>query len=153
MILTSGSEGQQRARPQLRYSLFKSRYQTMWHKCLPFRSRSEFPECDECYQLKEALRTTKDLWQFKYMTFRAQYVVCGTQDLQLKLQHLQDYRDHLAAVAKDRQLECRSQSEDVWGGSQKPVLFLQTDGMDQAKWALPRLSKLTQSKRMSGVVR
>ena len=43
----------------MRYSLFLARYNEKWSSRLKFRDPSEFPECDDCYRLKEAMRDTK----------------------------------------------------------------------------------------------
>ena len=43
----------------MRYSLFKDRYQKKWQACLPQRSQSLFAECNDCYELKQAIKAEK----------------------------------------------------------------------------------------------
>ncbi|CAE7251611.1 unnamed protein product, partial [Symbiodinium microadriaticum] len=114
-----------------RYSLFLARYNEKWSSRLKFRDPSEFPECDDCYRLKEAMRDTKDLND--------------------KMVYVAEYKDHIEAVQRDRNLEQQLQSESL-ATSPRAVLFVQTDGMDQAKWSLPRLGE-KQTKKTSNVVR
>ena len=61
------------------------------------------------------------------------------------------YKRHLEDVQRDRSLEQMLQAEDCFTSS-TPVLLVQTDGMDQAKWSVPRLWDRP-SKEMSSVVR
>ena len=42
-----------------RYSSFKQRYRAKWAQCLPFRSASEFAECNECFNLKKHIKEEK----------------------------------------------------------------------------------------------
>ncbi|CAE7275062.1 unnamed protein product, partial [Symbiodinium sp. KB8] len=112
------------------YSLFLARYNEKWSSRLKFRDPSEFPECDDCYRLKEAMRDTKDLND--------------------KMVYVAEYKDHIEAVQRDRNLEQQLQSESL-ATSPRAVLFVQTDGMDQAKWSLPRLGE-KQTKKTSNVV-
>ncbi|CAE7479013.1 PIGB [Symbiodinium natans] len=58
-------------------------------------------------------------------------------DANERLLYLRDYKVLVEDVQKDRQLESSLQTENVFLGN-KPILFLQTDGMDQAKWSVPR---------------
>ena len=43
----------------VRYTVFKETYQKRWSQCLPFRSQSDFTECTECYNLKQAIKEEK----------------------------------------------------------------------------------------------
>ena len=55
------------------------------------------------------------------------------------MQLLQSYRQHITDVSQDRHLESMLQLENVFiAADSRPILFCQTDGMDQAKWAIPR---------------
>ena len=63
-----------------------------------------------------------------------------------------DYKKHLEDVQRDRSLEQMLQSEDCFLTNNTPVLLVQTDGMDQAKWSVPRLWDRP-SKEMGSVVR
>ena len=64
---------------------------------------------------------------------------------------LHDYKAHIKGVQRDRMLEATLQGENIFMGS-KPILFVQTDGMDQSKWACPRLS-LRSSKQQAKYIR
>ena len=44
---------------QRRYSVFKSRYKSKWQNCLPFRSQSQFAECNDCFNIKQSIRDEK----------------------------------------------------------------------------------------------
>lgn len=68
-----------------------------------------------------------------------------------KLGHVRAYKMHIQDVQADRALEHTLQSENIMEGS--AVLLLQTDGMDQAKWALPRPGQPRLSKQAASVVR
>ena len=145
-----------------RYSVFKDRYYAKWSGCLPFRSPSEFPECDLCHELKESIRQTRAP---KLALMLRVVCICGYgpqasraclhhEDLECKLQHIHQYREHLRDVARDRSVETTLQSENIFtDGVSRPILFLQTDGMDQAKWSVPRYGPPQQSKQASMVVR
>ena len=74
-----------------------------------------------------------------------------TKDLDRKMEFVYDYKNHLEDVQRDRSLEQMLQAENCFSGN-TPVLFVQTDGMDQAKWSVPRLCDRP-SKEMSSVVR
>ena len=63
-----------------------------------------------------------------------------------------EYKNHLQDVQRDRSLEQMLQSEDCFLTNNTPVLLVQTDGMDQAKWSVPRLWDRP-SKEMGSVVR
>lgn len=66
------------------------------------------------------------------------------KDLLQRLHASQRYREHISQVVRDRTLETRLVND---GG--KAVLVVHWDGMDQAKWSVPRVSKTT-SKTFSG---
>ncbi|CAE7749170.1 unnamed protein product [Symbiodinium sp. CCMP2456] len=107
-----------------KYSLFLARYNEKWSSRLKFRDASEFPECDDCYRLK---------------------------DLVKKMTYVAEYKRHIESVQQDRNLEQLLQAECL-GTSPRAILFVQTDGMDQAKWSIPRLGD-KQPKKTSSVVR
>ncbi|OLQ09735.1 hypothetical protein AK812_SmicGene6632 [Symbiodinium microadriaticum] len=69
----------------IRYSVFKNRYQQKWKFCLPFRPQSEFAECNQCFDIKQEIKAEKDLCK--------------------KFGLIRDYKDHLRAVGFDRELE------------------------------------------------
>ena len=147
----------------LRYGVFKDRYLQKWSSKLSFRGKSEFPECDTCHMLKEGIRQSKDLctiiWQpvlFPwYINLDSDLFLIYSpshKDLQTKLQYVHEYKDHLQSIQRDRSLEQMLQSEEVYVND-TPVLFVQTDGMDQAKWGVPRYFADRPSKEMAKVVR
>ncbi|CAE7897802.1 NHX3 [Symbiodinium microadriaticum] len=114
------------------YNLFLARFQQKWATKLVFRSTTDFAECDRCFSLKEGIRQARDL--------------------DTKMGFVYDYKKHLEDVQRDRSLEQMLQSEDCFLTNNTPVLLVQTDGMDQAKWSVPRLWDRP-SKEMGSVVR
>ena len=67
------------------------------------------------------------------------------------MRYVAEYKEHLEAVQSDRNLEQQLQAESL-STSPRAVLFIQTDGMDQAKWSVPRMGD-KQPKKSSNVVR
>ena len=74
------------------------------------------------------------------------------QDIGRKFAKIQELKDHLKAVRMDRDLEQLLQSRDPVTAD-RPCLFLQVDGMDQAKWSLPRIFHHRGSKDLQKFVR
>ena len=62
------------------------------------------------------------------------------------------YKSHIELVQRDRSLEAVLQGENLFTNDQA-ILFIQTDGVDQAKWALPRTGDLRDPKKTSNIVR
>ena len=100
--------------------MFKRR----WSDILHFRSKSLFTTCEVCSVLKQQLND-KSL------------------GVEAKLHVLQHYRSHLHAQYADRTCMWQLQSESSEPHSE--VLFISTDGLDQAKFALPRHPELKAS--------
>ena len=100
-----------------RYSTFNDVFKRRWSDVLHFRSRSLFTTCEVCSALKEELSDKSR----------------GVED---KLQSLQQYRFHLHSQYADRSALWQLQSQSSEPDSE--VLFISTDGLDQAKFALPR---------------
>ena len=139
-----------------RYSLFLERYQSKWSGCLPFRGASEFPECDTCHVLKDNIKQTYAPLKHFFLdgpTGRTTVdpSLVALKDLDRRLEFVYAYKQHISDVQKDRALEELLQSEDL-RSSCRPILFCQTDGMDQAKWAIPRLGE-RQGKETASIVR
>ena len=65
---------------------------------------------------------------------------------------MREYKEHLRAVSLDRELEQHFQGLNPIN-SDRPVMFLQIDGMDQSKWALPRYPGNRVSKEFSKYIR
>ena len=63
------------------------------------------------------------------------------EDLQEKLQYVHEYKEHIHNVTKDWAVQELLQTENIYDG-QTPILFCQTDGMDQAKCSVPRAGHL-----------
>lgn len=101
----------------LRYTTFNDVFKRRWSDILRFRAKSLFTTCEVCSVLKKQL---------------------GDRSLGVdgKLQALQLYRDHLHSQYKDRTCMWQLQSQSQEPNSE--VLFISTDGLDQAKFALPR---------------
>ena len=78
--------------------------------------------------------------------------VYSSKDVELKLEHVTAYKMHLEDVQRDRALEHAFQSENVLANTSGAILFIQTDGMDQGKWALPRFGDRV-SKQAAKIVR
>lgn len=69
--------------------------------------------------------------------------------IELKLQSLAGYRDHLASQFKDRMANWTLQ--ELSRDHLADVLCIQLDGMDQGKYALPRDPELRTSAAMTRV--
>ena len=63
------------------------------------------------------------------------------QDPAGKFAAVKDYRKHVRDIMKDRDLK-----ETLWNtpvqNTDRPILYLSVDGMDQAKWRIPRSRNL-----------
>ena len=99
-------------------------YQLRWKEILGFRDRSLFSQCEICKNLKEDLSN-------KALSFDQ------------KLGALQLYRSHLHDQFCDRSICWRLQSEGA--DPSTDLLVIATDGLDQAKFALPRDPNLRSS--------
>lgn len=99
-------------------------YQLRWKQILGFRDRSLFSQCEICKNLKEDLSN-------KALSFDQ------------KLEALQLYRAHLHDQFCDRSICWRLQSEGA--DPSTDLLVIATDGLDQAKFALPRDPNLRSS--------
>ena len=69
-----------------------------------------------------------------------------------KFSLVRDYKDHLRAVSLDRELEQFFESRNPQTSS-NPTIFVQLDGMDQSKWAMPRLVQHRGSKDLHKFIR
>ena len=78
----------------------------------------------------------------------------SNQDVEERLSLVYSYKEHIQAVQADRGLEELLQTENIFqSGSAPGILFLQTDGMDQAKWAVPRAGSDRSAKQTANIVR
>ena len=104
-------------REQIRYNTFNDVYKRRWQDILRFRQKSLFTACEVCSVLKQQLND-KSL------------------GVEAKIEVLHQYRLHLHSQYSDRTCLWTLQSQ----GSEPhcEVLFLSTDGLDQAKFSLPR---------------
>ena len=92
-------------------------------------------------------------WQLLFDRFDSWFLKFA-EDVQEKLAMVDEYVNHLKDVQRDRSLECLLQTETLEaGGNSRAVLLVQTDGMDQAKWSLPRQGGPRPSKKTASVVR
>lgn len=107
-----------------RYTTFNKVYQKRWKDVLRFRDRSLFTVCEVCQTLKADLSD-------KGLSFDQ------------KLGALQLYRAHLHDQFCDRTVCWRLQSESA--DPSTDVLAICTDGLDQAKFSLPRDPQLRAS--------
>ena len=139
------------------YSIFKHRYQSKWQACLPFRSKSQFAECNDCFTMKQQIREEKDWAELLFG------ILCKgftnnplssnfPEDLVKKFALIKDYKDHLQAVSLDRELEQFLESQDPMS-AKEPTLFIQVDGVDQSKWSLPRIVQHRGSKDVQKYIR
>lgn len=103
--------------PSLRYGTFNDVFKRRWADILRFRAKSLFTTCEVCSVLKQQLGDKN----------------CG---LESKLQTLKHYRAHLHSQYCDR--ACMWQLQSASAEPESEVLFISTDGLDQAKFALPR---------------
>ena len=108
----------------LRYTTFNHVYNLRWKDILRFRDRSLFSHCEICKNLKDDLSN-------KRLTFDQ------------KLGALQLYRSHLHDQFCDRTICWRLQSESA--DTSTDLVAIATDGLDQAKFALPRDPNLRSS--------
>ena len=100
-----------------RYTTFNHVYKERWQDILRFRSQSLFTSCEVCCAFKTQL-------QDKKLTFEQ------------KLGCLQGYRAHLHDQYCDRTTIWTLQFEGA--DQHSGILMICTDGLDQAKFALPR---------------
>ena len=102
---------------KFRYGTLNDVYKRRWQDILRFRQQSLFTTCEVCSVLKQQL---------------------GDKGLGLesKVEVLQQYRFHLHSQYRDRTTLWQLQSHST--DSESGVLFISTDGLDQAKFALPR---------------
>lgn len=101
----------------LRYTTFNLVYRERWADVLRFRSRSLFTTCEVCCAFKSQLQDR-------------------TLSFEQKLGCLQGYRKHLHDQYCDRTMIWTLQSEG--SDPNAGVLMICTDGLDQAKFSLPR---------------
>ena len=78
--------------------------------------------------------------------------LCNRQDICKKFGLVREYKEHLRAVSLDRELEQHFQGLNPMN-SDRPLMFLQIDGMDQSKWSLPRYPENRGSKELSKYIR
>ena len=100
-----------------RKTTFGRVYNESWRDVLVFRAKNEFSQCDICYQLKAQLRDPK-------------------LDLETKLGSLKTYRQHLHDQYVDRTVTWTL--GDLSADPHSDIVVMWLDGMDQAKFALPR---------------
>ena len=100
-----------------RYTTFHHVYKDRWRDILRFRARSLFTTCEVCCAFKTQL-------QDRSLSFEQ------------KLGCLQGYRSHLHDQYCDRTVIWTLLSEGC--DPQSRILMICTDGLDQAKFALPR---------------
>lgn len=105
----------------LRYTTFNYVYKERWRDILHFRDASLFTSCEVCCSFKAQLQDR-------------------TLSFEQKLGCLQGYRAHLHDQFCDRTVLWTMQSEASDGNS--GILLISTDGLDQAKFALPREPEL-----------
>lgn len=100
-----------------RYGTFLDVYKRRWQDILRFRQKTLFTACEICSILKQQL---------------------GDRSLGVegKLEVLQQYRFHLHSQYRDRCCLWQLQSQSSEPNCE--ILFISTDGLDQAKFALPR---------------
>lgn len=107
-----------------RYTTFNHVFKTRWSDVLAFRQRSMFTQCEICQLLKADLQN-KQL------------------SLEAKLSAIQMYRQHLHDQFADRTLCWRMQATSQ--DHESRLLTICIDGLDQAKFALPRDPQLRSS--------
>lgn len=123
------------------WSVFYKRWQEKWHLVFEFHHESAHSACDECCRYKQLMKG----WLTQLQSDVASAV----------LENMTGYQRHLSAVAADRSFinglrVAVSSCPDVAGASgssersMRPsdYLLVIIDGMDQAKWRLPRFPEL-----------
>lgn len=110
------------------YSHFARRYRMKWCNLIRFAAPTNFPTCDDCQAYKDAFHDARDALD-KYEIAR-------------------QYKAHIQAVSEDRHLETFFEASDPFS-SDSACLFIHTDGMDQAKFCIPRCRAGVTTKSMA----
>eukprot|EP00438_Fugacium_kawagutii_P002097 Skav227031 [mRNA] locus=scaffold6915:16038:17861:- [translate_table: standard] len=100
---------------------------------LKFRSKGDFQDCDRCVELKRAVKLGKKT------------SIKNVYEATLKL------KEHYKQVGISREIE--ESLRKTPPSAPHPVLVVLTDGMDQAKWAIPRFSGWRAAKRFASLSR
>ena len=117
------------------WSCFYNRWKTHWSLVLEFGHKSTHATCDECCNYKHEMKGWLNSLQ---------------SDVENEVfENMVKYQRHLAAVAADRSfinglrmaasIQQTSSTSQTLGGE---YLLVIVDGMDQAKWRLPRFPEL-----------
>lgn len=114
-------------RKDISYQQFWRTYNEQWRTLLKFLPPSTHGTCDDCTHYKELFRTTP------------------VKDLQARFDVAKAYREHVDQVGDDRALEDWVQAQNPFL-NQQDAMTMHVDGMDQAKWAIPRCRNSTTTK-------
>ena len=108
----------------MRYTTFHRVHTIRWASVLKFRQRTLFSQCEVCHKHRHALSDK-------------------TKSMEAKLAALTEYRKHLHNQFCDRTILWTLHTESA--DFNTDVLVISIDGLDQAKFALPRDAQLRPS--------
>ena len=123
------------------WTLFYKRWHDKWRFVLEFKHESHHATCDDCFHFKQATQG----WLSKLQS-----------DLMSEtFQSMQEYQRHLAATTADRAFgtSLRLGAERGSCSGHPDYFFIIADGMDQAKWRLPRFPELKTPKSAAHIAR
>jgi hypothetical protein len=123
------------------WTLFHKRWHDKWRFVLEFKHESQHATCDDCFHFKQATQG----WLTKLQS-----------DLMSEtFQSMQEYQRHLAGTTADRAFgtSLRMGADSCSCAGRPDYFFIIADGMDQAKWRLPRFPELRTPKSAAHIVR
>jgi hypothetical protein len=124
------------------FSTFWRTWMATWRKVLSFNCRSEHMCCDECY---------------KFKICRLRKRSSATDLLVEEFQTIATYRKHLNGVWQDRSFLWQAMDQAFNTALDKsqspPFLMVICDGMDQAKWRLPRWPGFMKTHMLGSLIR
>ena len=112
------------------WTRFYTRWASKWRHILEFKHESQHAVCDECCKYKHAMHGWLKQLQ--------------SDLLSQTFETMQEYQRHLSAVTADRSFTVglRGGAVSAHCAGQSDYLMILVDGMDQAKWRLPRFPAL-----------
>jgi hypothetical protein len=112
------------------WTRFYTRWVAKWRHVLEFKHESQHAVCDDCCNYKHAMHGWLKQLQ--------------SDLLSETFESMQEYQRHLSAVSADRSFTVglRAGAVSAHCAGQSDYLMILVDGMDQAKWRLPRFPSL-----------
>jgi hypothetical protein len=109
------------------YSYFRTQWRQRWRKCLEFGQASTHSACDECQKFKVHKRSCAGNNSIDILAEGYEYIAA--------------YQTHLNLMWRNRSYAwaCMEYAEQAFASGRQPAfVFMVADGMDQAKWRVPR---------------